>query len=153
MAERNGSDQKCGGGKNVIIKEEKRLGNEDGEGWIEEKGLEKKENGEKGKVEEEEINGISRNKMKWWGRNLIGLEDWEWEWEWPPYPWSLEEKEKMALVTWDSNPYWDIELMHGTRWGYEEEDDEEIIWEDDVWHLRDIKEVPLKTINKIRGSQ
>ena len=139
-------DQKCNGGKNEILE----IGNgKELEGGVEEKGLMKRDDEEKGKgkVEEDdgmEINGKRKGVEKWWPRNFMDLD------EWPPYPWSLENAEEEVLWRWDSNPYWDMELMKG---GQAFEEDEEIIWEDDVWHLRDIKEVPIKSSNEIRGSQ
>lgn len=100
--------------------------------------LEEKENINGGKEEEEvgmekgDGNGPIIFEMS--PRNSMDLND-----HWPPDPWSLQYLEREMFCKWDSNPCWDIELMPG-NWDYE--DDEEIIWEDDVWHLRDIKEVP-----------
>lgn len=142
--EEKGLVKKDNGGRNLQDEENEEKGNVEEEVWIENESSK----GVKNKGEEDRkkytCSPFDKVVLEKWPRNLMDLDDW------PPYPWSLEYLERQMLWTWDSNPYWDIELMQGS-WAYE--DDEEIIWEDDVWHLKDIKEVPMKPFKKIRDSK
>lgn len=59
----------------------------------------------------------------------MGLDDWGWTW-------SCEENQKW----WEDvcYPYWETMCVDALA----QVDDEELPWEDDIWNLKDIKEVP-----------
>ncbi|CAK9164705.1 unnamed protein product [Ilex paraguariensis] len=63
---------------------------------------------------------------------LRSLNSWD---EWP-CPWTYDEEQMRLAPIW--YPYMDVELsqLHA--------ENEEIVWDDDVWDLKDIKEIPEK---------
>ncbi|GFZ14554.1 hypothetical protein Acr_24g0007440 [Actinidia rufa] len=65
--------------------------------------------------------------------DLMGLEDWLLH-----TSWSFHDEQVMEF------PYLSGEVLESAGYCYPNDDGEEIVWDDDVWNLQDIKEVPKK---------